>query len=163
MKGLSSKKLIIKSEENDGNMIDVLCVSTKKFINLILALENLKKTSKENKLKIYSGNDEFEIIPIHNSDNIKLNGNLKSKFEKYSSLSRKELTILCFLYRGYQQAQIAMSLGISINTYRQHRKQLYRKMEFSTKYDLHNWCDNYLNYFFKQVAYFFFLILMNIE
>ena len=151
-KNIPPKKLVIKSIENNDTITNLVALRINKFSSLVNALEKLKLSSSDIDIKIHFGEEEFKIVYNHPQQTKEFTKRLKVNSEKYKSLSNKELTILCFLYRGYKQAQIAFSLNISVNTYRQHRKRLYKKMGFNTKYELNYWCDSYLNTLFKNLT-----------
>ena len=57
---------------------------------------------------------------------------------------QREKQLLCFIYRGYRQSHIAFIYGITVATFKSHRKHLYRKMKFHDRADLFNWCENFL-------------------
>lgn len=53
---------------------------------------------------------------------------------------------------GYTQGNICKRLKLKLETYKFHRKNLYRQMNFYSKKDLVNWADKYLKLFYKQVV-----------
>lgn len=77
--------------------------------------------------------------------------NLEKQKELFKSLTRKEISVLVFIYKGYRQKEVSYILQMAINTFRHHRKSLYRKMGFRNKIEMAIWCDKNLSRFFGSV------------
>ena len=88
---------------------------------------------------------------IDHSTKNKFDVELEKQQKLLFSLTKRELAILCFIYRGYQQFQISYILEIAINTFRHHRKSLYKKMGFRNKVELAIWSEKYLLRLFRTV------------
>lgn len=58
--------------------------------------------------------------------------------KSYASLSGQELRIAQYILSGYTNPQIACSLGITLNTVKSYRKNLYSKLQIHSIKELHN-------------------------
>lgn len=93
------------------------------------------------KIKLTIGNKDFVVTKFVEPKPWRIDPSI----ELYRQLTKKEKSILVFLSKGYKQARISVILMMPINTYRDIRKKLYKKMGFRMKYDLINWCNVNLN------------------
>ncbi len=66
--------------------------------------------------------------------------------EVYNKLTEKEKVILYFLGTGSKREHTAYVLRISINTLRQHQKNVYRKMGFHNKVQMAVWCSKFFKH-----------------
>ncbi len=64
----------------------------------------------------------------------------------FSNLSTKEKVVLYFLGTGSKREHTAAVLRITINTLRQHQKNVYRKMGFNNKVQMAVWCSKYFKF-----------------
>jgi DNA-binding CsgD family transcriptional regulator len=100
---------------------------------------------------------DSSILLKRNNIYIKIDSNnLNDYFEQfehqkknYELLTKKERIMLCFLGRGHRPKQTAYVLNITLNTFYQHKKNIYRKMNFHNKVQLAVWCDRFLKKFFR--------------
>jgi DNA-binding NarL/FixJ family response regulator len=124
-----------------------LKLNESQFQALQTLFEGDGKKEKTLRINLKLNNSTFKFVRyyVSSEDDILYSENL----EKYKNLTKKEKAILIFLFRGYKQASIAFALKISINTYRHHRKNLYRKMGFISKFHLNSWSEKYLYTFLK--------------
>ena len=74
------------------------------------------------------------------------------ELKRYEALSHRERQVLCFLYRGYKQEDIAFVFGMSIHTIKKHRYNIYSKAKFRNRTELAVWCEKYLHTVFKMTA-----------
>ena len=65
---------------------------------------------------------------------------LHPEIAAWSSLSPREIDCMKWLARDLQQVEVADKLNISLNTLKNHRKNIYKKMGFKTKTDLVIFC-----------------------
>jgi DNA-binding NarL/FixJ family response regulator len=68
--------------------------------------------------------------------------------KQFQKLSYREKSVLTFLSKGYKQSQISLVLNMPVDTYRDIRKRIYRKMKFKSKIDLLKWSEKNLTYSF---------------
>jgi DNA-binding CsgD family transcriptional regulator len=111
---------------------------------------------KETLIKLFQEDDDFYFSLIISKSHIsKISKKLEERDEKekqrikFHGLTKKEIAVLCFLHRGYHQTQISEIFFISINTFKQYRKNIYKKLKFKTKNDLLEWSNKYLSDFFN--------------
>lgn len=104
------------------------------------------------RLRLEIRKEVFIVSPVPGRNTIVKEGTEISKdctLEQYHSelfnkLTQREKQLLCFIYRGYQQSHIAFIYGITLETFKSHRKNIYKKMKFHNRLDLYNWCENFL-------------------
>lgn len=65
---------------------------------------------------------------------------LKPEMAAWASLSPREIDCIKWLAQDLQQVDVAEKLNISLNTLKNHRKNIYKKMGFKTKTDLVLFC-----------------------
>jgi DNA-binding NarL/FixJ family response regulator len=129
--------------------------------NLIAEVQKLVRTSPFLGYKIHcnlgeqficdsSHNDlsggKIKIVDEIDPAEIQVNGDL------YALLTKRQKQIMYLLADGYTQGNICKRLNLKLETYKFHRKNLYRKMNFYSKEDLVIWADKYLKLFYKQVV-----------
>jgi DNA-binding NarL/FixJ family response regulator len=61
-------------------------------------------------------------------------------FLEFASLSPRELECLKVLAQGHSGVEAAEIMNISINTLKNHRKNIYRKLNISSKYEMITFC-----------------------
>lgn len=61
-------------------------------------------------------------------------------FIQFASLSPREVECLKVLARGFSGNEAAEMMNISINTLKNHRKNIYRKLNISSKYEMLTFC-----------------------
>lgn len=107
---------------------------------------------REYRLRLLLSGETYILSPAdHSATMINLNAEPSPEWQHlskssllYKKLTKREKQLLCFLYRGYKQNQIAFVYGISIGTLKSHRKNLYKKMQFHSRKDLVDWCEVHL-------------------
>ena len=70
--------------------------------------------------------------------------------QRYTMLTKREKQILCFLYRGYRQNDMAFIFGTTVHTIKKHRYNIYEKAGFRNQSELSAWCEKYLLGVFKR-------------
>jgi DNA-binding CsgD family transcriptional regulator len=108
------------------------------------------------RLQLWNGEGWFELSELHKGESCKDSMNFSSldaevldrKRALYATLTIMEKKILAFLYSGYKKDLICKVFDISINTFRTHRKNIYRKLGFMNMTDLMMWCDGHLELLF---------------
>lgn len=64
--------------------------------------------------------------------------------QRFNLLTKREKEILCFLFRGYKQNDMAYIFGTTIQKIKKHRFSIYDKAGFRNKTELSDWCEKYL-------------------
>ncbi|MBK6446690.1 MAG: helix-turn-helix transcriptional regulator [Bacteroidetes bacterium] len=113
---------------------------------------------KDFRLRLIIKNDSFFIAPSYdNSSHVLLHESseawslFRNRSNLFTGLTQREKQLLCFIYRGYKQSHIAFIYGISLETFKRHRKNIYKKMQFHSRLDLYNWCEKFLPDHFEAV------------
>lgn len=83
---------------------------------------------------------QWEQPRMHNPIQKKMKVSEELPLAAWASLSPRELDCMRLLSAGLQQDEAARQLNISVNTMKNHRKNIYKKMGFSTKMDLVLFC-----------------------
>ncbi|HRH65008.1 MAG TPA: helix-turn-helix transcriptional regulator [Bacteroidia bacterium] len=107
---------------------------------------------REFRLRLEIGTEHFFISPVTGSKSLSGNNsvtagafaNYQTRSQLFTGLTQREKQLLCFIYRGYKQSHIAFVYGITVETFKRHRKNIYRKMQFHNRIDLFNWCEKFL-------------------
>lgn len=96
---------------------------------------------------------DFEILiysdcPVQhnqNTTNKLIISSLESAKVLYNSLTKKERSVLLFLYSGFKKNKLKEELEITVLTYRTHKKHVFEKMNFHSQNELRKWCKLYLD------------------
>lgn len=142
-------KQLLNSNTPDLILCDINLRSDKTGIELICELQN-KYQFQLIYLTAYSDEDTIKRASETNPDNyltkpfnekqlltsINLSINSKDKIDTVDIPSKRELTIIFLLSKGYNSKKISEELNISISTVDTHRKNILRKNNFSTTAEL---------------------------
>jgi DNA-binding CsgD family transcriptional regulator len=104
----------------------------------------------ENKTIWFSSQDNSNAFQPNLIENKICNGEIQNQRIFFDTLTKKEKNILIFMSRNYKQDTIAFAHNIGIETLKTHRKNIYRKMNFSSKSDLIVWSEKYLDYCYSK-------------
>lgn len=100
-------------------------IDEQRILNLSVPIQDLNLFNHES-LKVY-----------HNSIFI------KSNIHKYNLLTKREIQICKFLCDGSSLNEIAISLGISEHTIKNHKINIYKKLEVTNFFSFYNFCSKF--------------------
>lgn len=144
---LYSKILFEPGKTGNKKILDAISTLTKTGNDL-----NANGKIREFRLRMQTANESFLISPLEEKNpesSTQFVDEKEYSFDEgrshlFHGLTTREKQLLCFIYRGYRQSHIAFIYGITVATFKSHRKHLYRKMKFHDRADLFNWCENFL-------------------
>ena len=123
------------------------------FMKLIISGKTLRTQSEFLNFRIKLLKHDFEILiysdcPVLHIPPIKdaiTTLSLETAKLLYSTLTKKEKSVLLFLYRGHKTSRLNVELKITVQTYRTHKKHIFEKMNFHSQIELRNWCELYFD------------------
>lgn len=68
---------------------------------------------------------------------------IKRNITKFNELTKREVTMCKFLCQSDSMMEVASYFQISINTLKNHRRNIYRKMSVSNYFDFYNFCSKF--------------------
>jgi len=70
-------------------------------------------------------------------------GSFEPEKKRFQLLTQKQKVMLELFYQRKKRIQIMEAMNITENTFKTHRKEIYRKMEFKAFQDMILWCERY--------------------
>jgi DNA-binding NarL/FixJ family response regulator len=129
----------------DGSIKDIFEFPLQKRISIDQIREVFQQLiAKGSGIIFRLGENEF-YLPTITQDT---QNSLELAQKQFQKLSYREKSVLTFLSKGYKQSQISLVLNMPVDTYRDIRKRIYRKMKFKSKIDLLKWSEKNLTYSF---------------
>lgn len=124
--------------------------STMEFIKALMEAGRnicLDGKYKSFRLKICFGEENFYMFDASqkNYSPVEVYRSIDPEKLRYKALTKREMEILCFHYRGYEPDQIAFVFGININDVKRNCKNIYKKAGFKDAEEMKSWCKKYLD------------------
>jgi DNA-binding NarL/FixJ family response regulator len=95
------------------------------------------------RLDIFSSGKLY--LRLSNTDTKNFIDHIDEQKDRFGLLTRREREVLTLMFRKYAPNRITDILQIAYNTYKTHRSNIFRKLEFKSNIDMAIWCDKYLN------------------